>query len=229
MRVPPPARQVLVTYNSKLNNSLTVNHDMKRLLLGDAIDHDAQLRPLLHHVPDAASVYGPYRCQAVFGNGPSAAAWLSVELPSGLSGSRCVLIPLGDQPPGGLDDVAAEQCGRHVGVLGEPPGGRMSACTTASASTSRPRPPGSARSSACRQISVSMSSEVFTPSSIQFADPRFGFRGRGEGAASERDSTEFSRNIAVQFVNRATAPAPAWPAAGRLCQTSFAISPHSIS
>jgi hypothetical protein len=47
-----------------------------------------------------------------------------VTLRYGLSDSRCVLIPLSDQSPGGLDDVAAEQCGRHVGMLGGPPSGQ---------------------------------------------------------------------------------------------------------
>jgi hypothetical protein len=53
-------------------------------------------------------------------------AWTAphgVRNPNGLSGSRGVLVPLGDQPPDGLDDVAAEQRGRHGGVLAEPPGG----------------------------------------------------------------------------------------------------------
>jgi hypothetical protein len=43
---------------------------------------------------------------------------------TGFSASRCGLIPLGDQSPGGLDDEAAEQRERHVGVLGEPSGGQ---------------------------------------------------------------------------------------------------------
>ena len=43
---------------------------------------------------------------------------------TGFSGWRGVLTPLGDQPPGDLDDVAAEQRGRHAGVLGEPLGGQ---------------------------------------------------------------------------------------------------------
>jgi hypothetical protein len=39
--------------------------------------------------------------------------------------SYAFLIPLDDQPPDGLDDVAAEQGRRHVNVLGEPPGGQF--------------------------------------------------------------------------------------------------------
>ena len=88
------------------------------------------------------------------------------------------------------------------------PAARMSACTTASTSTSRPRPPGSTRSSACCQISASMSSGSSRRSpSVQFPVQRFGFRGSRVVHIRAAINGSFKEHRYAVCKSHATAPA----------------------